>query len=120
MNDRQVMLEEQRELKRVQREMRELWLKVRAETGIVEYTDTRAAGWVRDVVEQLYRRESMTDIIAAVKSVARTPHSSPWKIRDECYRLASQRQREEHVARKSAEREIGTNLPAMPNMRMRR
>lgn len=120
MNERQLVVEERRTLMRVKREMQQLWLTERDKAGIVEYTDTRAASWVRDVVEQLYRKEDMQDIIAAVKSVARTPHASPWKIRDECYRLSGQRTREEAVSRKAMEHEVGANLPVMPRLgRMR-
>lgn len=111
-----MVAEESRILRAAKKEARELFKKVRAEAGIVEYTDTRAVGWVGDVVEQLYNKEAWTDILAAVKSIARQPKTSPWAIRDECYRLAAQRIREAAVTRKASEYEIGANLPREPGL----
>lgn len=75
------------------------WIKTRAAAGIGEYCDKRAVGWLRTVVLELYGREEWKDILSAVRSVAATPRTSPWRVRDKCYEVASQRLASEHASR---------------------
>jgi len=106
-SDSAAIREAARELRAMQREARETWDRERRAAGIASYTDKRALSWVPIVVDQLYRTEEWRDILAAVRVVARDPRSSPWAIREMCYRVAAERREREHAERKMAEREAG-------------
>jgi len=106
-SDSAAIREAARELRAMQREAREEWSRIRRAEGIAAYTDKRALSWVPIVVDQCYQTEEWRDILAAVRVVAKDPRSSPWAIREMCYRVAVERREREHAARKIAEREQG-------------
>lgn len=107
MSDMAAIREEQKLIRMMQRDAEQDWLRIRSEAGHVTYNDKRAMSWLMIVVDQLYRTEEWRDIIAAVRVVAKDPRSSPWAVRDMCYRMAAERRDREHAARMMAEREQG-------------